>query len=211
MGAVQSEEDVINGGRHATHKAGKYLALDCEMVGKGPPPHADDLLARVSIVNFLGEQIYDSYVQPVSGSKVEDYRTHVSGIRRQHLQPDTARPFKQVQQDVFDLLQGKILVGHAVFNDLSVKIVVTYLSSDLLTLHSQWVQHRHPYEDVRDTSLYYPLRKSIGVEREGEYTGLKKLYFKAFEEEIQKDIHCPVRRPYCASDAIADAFLLVPR
>jgi RNA exonuclease 4 len=56
-------DDDINGGLHPTHRAGKYLALDCEMVGTGPPPHSDDLLARVSLVNFHGEQIYDSYVQ----------------------------------------------------------------------------------------------------------------------------------------------------
>ena len=61
-----------------------------------------------------------------------------------------------------------------------------------LTL-DQWVQHRHPYEDVRDTSLYYPLRQSVGIDREGEYPSLKKLYAKAFGEEVQTGIHCPVR------------------
>lgn len=56
-----------------------------------------------------------------------------------------------------------------------------------------YIHHRHPYEDVRDTSLYYPLRAKVGVGREGEYPGLKKLYKAVFGEEIQVISHDPVK------------------
>ena len=115
---LRTYHDQINGGLHTSHKAGKFVALDCEMVGTGPPPHADNLLARASLVNFHGEQIYDSYVLPPTGERIEDYRTFVSGIKPSHLRPGYARAFAEVQTDVASLLQGRVLVGHALRNDL---------------------------------------------------------------------------------------------
>jgi RNA exonuclease 4 len=44
----------------------------------------ENMLARVSIVNQLGQCLYDKYVQPTE--PVVDYRTSVSGITEQHLQ-----------------------------------------------------------------------------------------------------------------------------
>ncbi|ORX35555.1 ribonuclease H-like domain-containing protein [Kockovaella imperatae] len=145
----------------------RYIAMDCETVRT----RAGHVLAKVGMVDHFGTEIYQSYVF-VDRRNVTDWITRVHGIKPGDL--DDAPRFQEVQAKIKEILKDKILVGHAVFNDLS------------------WVQHRHPYEDVRDTCLYYPLRKSIGVEREGEYPGLKKLYLKAFGEEIQKDIHCPV-------------------
>lgn len=55
------------------------------------------------------------------------------------------------------------------------------------------MQHRHPYEDVRDTSLYYPLRKLMGVEREGEHPSLRKMSLKVLDRVIQGGSHDPVR------------------
>ncbi|QIW99737.1 hypothetical protein AMS68_005255 [Peltaster fructicola] len=161
-----SAKDKVNAGRHSKNKAGKYLALDCEMVGTGPPPHSDDVLARVSIVNFHGEQIYDSYVQTIPGIDVEDYRTHVSGIREEHMRPGTARPFAQVQKEIAELLDGRILVGHALKKDL------------------QALQLNIPQRDIRDTSRH----KAFRVEsRDARATML--LYKKektAFEEESRR-------------------------
>jgi RNA exonuclease 4 len=151
LGSATKFKDDINGGLHPTHKAGKYLSLDCEMVGIGPPPHEDHMLARVSLVNFHGEQIYDSYVLPQF--KVEDYRTHVSGISPSHLKPGCARHFSEVQRDVATLLRDRILVGHALKGDLQV----------LLLTHAQ--------RDVRDTSRYPKFR----IESKGKPPALRKL------------------------------------
>lgn len=134
---TSSSSDEINGGLHPSHKSGKYIALDCEMVGTGPPPdHADNLLARVSVVNFHGEQLYDSYVLPLPGIEVADYRTEYSGIRPHHLRPSNARTFTNVQRDIAALMQDRILVGHALRNDLAVLML------------------SHPARDIRDTSRH---------------------------------------------------------
>lgn len=164
-------DDTINGGLHPTHRAGKYLALDCEMVGTGPPPHTDDLLARVSLVNFHGEQIYDSYVLPPSKhDRVGDYRTHVSGITPWHLRPDYARPFLEVQRTVAELLNDKILVGHALKKDMEA------------------LQLTHPKRDVRDTSRYAPFR----IESRGKPPALRNLAKSELGLVIQTGEHSSV-------------------
>ncbi|GAB7362228.1 hypothetical protein MBLNU230_g2253t1 [Neophaeotheca triangularis] len=145
--------DTPNSGLHPTNKPGKYLSLDCEMVGTGPPPHSDSLLARASVVNYHGQQIYDSYVLPPQNEKITDYRTFVSGIKPSHLRPGVARPFPEVQEQIADLLQGRVLVGHALRNDLRVLML------------------GHPARDIRDTSRYAGFR----VESKGKPPALRVL------------------------------------
>ncbi|KAK0645492.1 RNA exonuclease 4 [Cercophora newfieldiana] len=94
---------------------GKYLAIDCEMVGIGTGGH-ESALARVSVVDFHGKQVYDSYVRP--REKVTDWRTHVSGIAPKHMA--TARSFEEVQGEVAGLLKDRVVVGHDVKHDLQV-------------------------------------------------------------------------------------------
>lgn len=165
-----SGESLVNQGLHPTHKPGKYLALDCEMVGTGPPPSNDNILARVSIVNYHGEQVYDSFVQPLPGVEVTDYRTFVSGIRPQHLRADVARPFSEVQQEVAKLLEGKVLVGHALRNDLAVLLL------------------SHPKRDIRDTARHANFRKTSM----GRTPALRKLAKDYLGMEIQGGEHSSV-------------------
>lgn len=162
--------DTPNSGLHSTHKLGKYLALDCEMVGTGPPPHSDNLLARASVVNFHGEQIYDSYVQAPPKARVEDYRTHVSGIKPHHMRAPYARPFAEVQRDVAELLQGRILVGHALRNDLNALLLT------------------HPKNAQRDTSRYPKYR----IESRGRPPALRKLAKSELGMEIQTGEHSSI-------------------
>ena len=61
----------------------KAVCLDCEMVGIGDMG-MDNMLARVSIVNQLGQCLYDKHVQPAE--TVVDYRTAVSGVTAEHLE-----------------------------------------------------------------------------------------------------------------------------
>ncbi|CAK7218347.1 3'-5' exonuclease [Sporothrix curviconia] len=121
-----AETDRENAGRTPNLAVGKYIALDCEMVGIGPDGR-EDALARVSVVDFFGRQVYDSFVKPQPGQRVTDWRTHVSGVSSRHLR--LARPFDEVRTVVEDLLRGedgegkqetRILVGHDVRHDLQV-------------------------------------------------------------------------------------------
>ncbi|XP_045145296.1 RNA exonuclease 4 [Echinops telfairi] len=93
----------------------RALALDCEMVGVGPTGE-DSMAARVSLVNQHGKCVYDKYIRPTE--PVTDYRTAISGIRPQDLQQ--GEELAVVQREVAGLLEGRLLVGHALHNDLKV-------------------------------------------------------------------------------------------
>ncbi|CAG8000983.1 unnamed protein product [Penicillium salamii] len=155
-----------NEGRSSTAELGKYVAMDCEMVGVGPNPDHDSVLARVSVVNFNGDQIYDSYVRPKE--MVTDWRTHVSGIAPKHMVE--ARTLEGVQKEIAEIMNGRILVGHAVSNDL-----------DALLLG-------HPKRDIRDTSKHPPYRKIAG----GGSPRLKVLAEEFLGLKIQDGAHSSV-------------------
>lgn len=156
----------INEGLSTNAEAGKYIGIDCEMVGVGPTPEKDSALARISIVNYHGHQLYDSFVLPKE--PVTDYRTFVSGITPQLLR--SARTLQEVQRDVAKLMDGRILVGHAVRHDL-----------DALLLG-------HPKRDIRDTSRYPKYRKLAS----GRTPSLKKLARELLGIDIQANEHSSV-------------------
>ena len=156
----------INAGLSPDAEAGRYIAIDCEMVGVGPTPAIDSALARVSVVNFHGEQLYDSFVLPKEA--VTDFRTSVSGITPQLLR--WARTLEVVQADIAKLLNGRILVGHAIKHDL-----------DALMLG-------HPKRDIRDTSRYPPFRELA----KGRTPGLKRLSREILGIDIQSGEHSSV-------------------
>jgi len=110
---------------------GKYISLDCEMVGIGPGG-ITSILARVSLVDFHGRQIYDSFVRPRPGEIVTDWRTQWSGVSARDMA--TAREFSEVQTVVAGLLRDRVLVGHDVKHDLAVLVLT------------------HPARMIRDTS-----------------------------------------------------------
>ncbi|EDX10411.1 RNA exonuclease 4 [Drosophila simulans] len=141
----------------------RYLAMDCEMVGVGHNGQ-DDMLARVSIVNRVGQVLLDKYVKP--RMEVTDYRTSVSGIRPQDIA--NGEDFATVQNEVVKLLHGRILVGHALGNDLAVLSI------------------RHPFHDIRDTSRYKPLCKLIS---NSHTPSLKRLTMAVLGQEIQTGEH----------------------
>lgn len=140
----------------------RYLAMDCEMVGVGNSGQ-DNMLARVSIVNSLCQPVYDKFVKPKE--KVTDYRTFVSGVRPKDLAK--GEQFEVVQREVAALLKGRVLVGHAVYNDLRV------------------LMFSHPKRYTRDTSSYKPFRKMFN----GSIPSLKNLALKVLAVDIQKGEH----------------------
>ena len=164
--------DIENEGVSETALPGKYVALDCEMVGVGPEPNRDSALARVSLVNYHGHQVYDSYVKRPPKVDVTDYRTAVSGIEPRHLHKDVARPFDEVREDLRILLAGRILVGHAVKNDLDVLIL------------------KHDKRFLRDTSKFSKFRAL--ATKAGWTPGLKLLTQKLLGAEIQTGAHSSV-------------------
>ncbi|TRX96709.1 hypothetical protein FHL15_002375 [Xylaria flabelliformis] len=128
----------VNEGLAPGAEVGKYIAIDCEMVGIGPTGQ-DNMLARVSCVDFHGKQVYDSFVIP--RESVTNYRTAITGITASTLRAPAARRFEEVQATVADLLKGRILVGHDVRHDLAV------------------LELSHPTSQTRDTARHSSFRR----------------------------------------------------
>ncbi|KAF2240061.1 Exonuclease, partial [Viridothelium virens] len=167
----------------------KYVALDCEMVGVGSTPDADSVLARVSVVNYHGTILYDTYVLPSDGVKVTDYRTAISGIQPEHLKPKRTESLVNlknqplaslysVQSTLDALLKDRILIGHALKNDLSALLL------------------SHPHALIRDTSRYAPFRALAG----GRTPSLRKLAKQVLGREIQTGEHSSVEDAQAAMD-----------
>ena len=139
-----------------------YVALDCEMVGVGVNESRSSL-ARVVIVDWRGHRLFDEYIK--QSEPVTDYRTFVSGITEQDLETATM-PLHICRMRVSKILSGKILVGHALENDLSA------LGID------------HPWWMIRDTACYEPFmsaRNSMLLPRK-----LKDLVYERLGKEIQE-------------------------
>ncbi|KAF4337679.1 RNA exonuclease 4 [Fusarium beomiforme] len=162
---LASAKDKINHGLTEGIEVGKYIAIDCEMVGVGPGGY-ESALARVSIVDFHGVQIYDSYVKPKE--KVTNWRTAVSGIDQKKMR--FAREFEEVQADVYKLLQGRILIGHDLKHDLEALIL------------------SHPGKDIRDTAKF-PGFKKYG---NGRKPALRVLAQQILGVEIQGGAHSSI-------------------
>lgn len=144
----------------------EVVAIDCEMVGIRPDGQRN-MLARVSIVNSKGETIYDKFVKPTE--QVTDYRTPVSGIRPEDI--ENGEIFLQVKKEVTRILQNKLLVGHALENDLRV------------------LRLKHPKHMIRDTSTYWKFKQLT----EGRTPGLKRLTLHFLGASIQEGEHSSVQ------------------
>lgn len=116
----------------------QYVAIDCEMVGLGYYGQYSSL-ARVCAIDWDGNQLLDLYVR--QAYEVTDYRTFVSGITEHDLTSSKAVELHDCRAQVEQLIRGKVLIGHALKNDL----------------HSLGISH--PWDQTRDTGKYEPFMK----------------------------------------------------
>lgn len=144
----------------------KAVAIDCEMVGVGLDGE-DSILARVSLVNLFGKCIYDKYVKPTE--KVTDYRTAVSGIRPEDIAE--GENVHLVQREVSEILQGRIVVGHAIHNDLKILLL------------------DHPKKKIRDTQKYKPFKTAVKSGR----PALRVLCREILNFKVQQGEHSSVQ------------------
>ncbi|OBA19107.1 hypothetical protein METBIDRAFT_33705 [Metschnikowia bicuspidata var. bicuspidata NRRL YB-4993] len=143
---------------------GKFLAIDCEFVGVGP--NDQSALARVSLVNYYGVVLLDTYVKPEQ--RVTNWRTWVSGVTPQHMR--NAVSYKEARERVKNIIDGRVLVGHAVHNDLECLGISV------------------PKHLIRDTSRFPEFKKQNG----GKMPSLKKLCRVYLNLEIQNGLHSSV-------------------
>jgi len=140
----------------------RFVALDCEMVGVGINSSRSSL-ARVVIVNWRGQRLFDEYIQ--QSEPITDYRTFVSGITEQDLQHATM-PLNICRIRVSKILFDHILVGHGLENDL----------------HALGIDH--PWWMIRDTAFYEPFmssRNNMLLPRK-----LKDLVYERLGKQIQE-------------------------
>ncbi len=119
--------------------------------------------------------ILDEYVLPQE--RVTDFRTAVSGITPKILK-EKGIPFKEVQKKVADIIKDKILVGHALKNDL----------------HALMLDH--PGKLLRDTSRYKPLKNPKTKKPQS----LKNLAKQYLNKDIQSGEHSSVEDAQCAME-----------
>lgn len=113
------------------------VAMDCEMVGVGTGG-TRSALARVSIVDSEGVVLMDRFVKP--DEPITDYRTHITGITAERLtRKDVMKP-EAAKEQAAALMEGKLVVGHALQNDFQV------------------LELSHPHALIRDTAIFKPLR-----------------------------------------------------
>ena len=153
----------------STAGATRVLAMDCEMVGVGPGG-ARSALARVCLVNEAGHILLDTHVSP--RERVTDHRTHVSGVAPAHLRG--APDLDTVRARVERLLDGRVLVGHALAHDLAALMV------------------SHPRAAVRDTARYPPFMRATAPGRKPKPRRLRDLAAEVLGLAIQGGAHSPV-------------------
>ncbi|CAL8263893.1 unnamed protein product [Arctogadus glacialis] len=151
---------------HAFTGLTRAVAIDCEMVGVGADGE-HSILARVSIVNHFGKLIYDRFVKPTE--EVTDYRTAFSGVRPEDIKD--GEDMKTVQKEVGEIMEGRILVGHAIHNDLKVLFL------------------DHPKKKIRDTQKYKPFRVRVKSSR----PSLKVLSREVLNVKVQQGEHSSVQ------------------
>lgn len=162
---LTAEKERVNEGLTKIEDLGKYVALDCEMVGIGPDG-VQSALARVSVVDFHGRQVYDSFVRPQE--KATDWRTGITGIGPSHMK--AARNFDAVQSQVAEILHGRTLVGHDIKHDLAV------------------LRLSHPRKDIRDTAKFQAFR----LYGNGGKPSLRSLAQGILGVDIQNGVHSSI-------------------
>lgn len=159
----------------AAEKA-RYVAIDCEMVGVGSDGRKS-ALARASAVDWTGRVLLDVFVRVPE--RVTDFRTRVSGVRPGDIKATNAGAVdhEECRRAVGALLEGKVLVGHALKNDLGVLLL------------------DHPRGDVRDTARYKPFMRATG--RSGGKLRPRKLRDLVYEQlgrriQVEGEAHSSV-------------------
>jgi len=105
------------------------IAIDCEMMQS----NIGQVLGRVSVVNYEGETIFDTFVcypEPINITNTDE---EFSGIDWNDIDPQNgAQPFSEVQVHLVELLRDRIVIGHDIQKDL--KVISMDLPSHILRL-----------------------------------------------------------------------------
>jgi len=135
------------------------------MVGVGPMGE-ESTLARVSVVNYFGAVLLDEFVR--QKERVTDWRTQWSGIRAKDM--INAKTFEEVQSAVAELIKDRILIGHAIHNDLKA-LLLSHPRAQIRD--TQLLAHRHGQSRSARPALRNLVRDLLGAKiQEGEHNSV---------------------------------------
>jgi RNA exonuclease 4 len=158
------------------------IAIDCEMMRS----NIGQVLGRVSVVNYEGETIFDTFVcypKPINITKTDK---EFSGIDWNDIDPQNgARPFSDVQAQLVELLRDRIVIGHDIEKDL--KAISMDLPFNIMRLQGvvQWPTPTTFSMKVRDTQKYSGYRQyaSRGA---NQGPSLKNLVLEVLDRQIKR-------------------------
>ncbi|KAJ6519741.1 hypothetical protein C8R45DRAFT_1048536 [Mycena sanguinolenta] len=159
------------------------IALSTVCVGVGPGG-TTSMLAYASLLSFpfanslRGEPLLDKFVLPTM--QVVDYREATTGIKSWQLFSKEAMPFNVLQQYIANLMRGKIVVSHSLWNDLSVLGIP------------------HPASATRDVALYQPFRNALRSPHQ--VIGLQTLCWQLMRRRCQEGLIDPSENARAAMD-----------
>lgn len=145
------------------------------------------VLGRVSVVNYHGATIFDTFVCYPEPIKITSTDEVYSGIGLNDIDPQNgAQPFSEVQVQLVELLRDRIVVGHDIWKDL--KVISMDLPSSILKLQQVGLQLPNPVTfniKVRDTQKYTGYRQYANP---GAHQGpnLKNLTLNVVNREIKE-------------------------
>jgi len=154
----------------------QFLAISCINVGVGPGG-TTSMLAQVSLVDYRGTEVFDKYVAPTM--PVTDYRTSTTGLTQERLHSGDVWSFDRIQREVANLIKGRVLVGHCIWNDLSVLGIP------------------HPAVLTRDVALYQPFRVALNSQQ---IIGLQTLAWQFMRRNCQVNQINPLENARAALD-----------
>ena len=168
------------------------VAIDTEMVrcrANSPPNNSPsdnenktDLVfvaAQVSVITLSGKILLNTYAKP--DLEIVDYNTAYSGITEEKLK--TAPALRHVRRLVLRAIQGKLLVGHAVYNDL------------------QSLGIEHPTADVIDIQQIPAIQLLVCKS----YPKLKHVTKLLLKRDIQTGSHCSLEDATATADIFSYA------
>ncbi|KAJ7125658.1 hypothetical protein C8R43DRAFT_1029835 [Mycena crocata] len=120
----------------------------------------------------------NQFVRPTM--EISDYRVASTGIHQWQLFSKDAKLFTSVQQEVARLIRGKIIVGHSIWNDLSVLGIP------------------HPAVHTRDVALYQPFRNALRLPHS--IIGLQTLLWQLMHRRCQEGLIDPSENARAALD-----------
>ncbi|KZO95941.1 hypothetical protein CALVIDRAFT_598641 [Calocera viscosa TUFC12733] len=144
--------------RLANWDPARVVSLDTQAVGAG---HGGTIpqLARVTLVDYHGQVIYDLWIRPQSP---------VTGPARNQTVPmDGVNliSFEEVQALIGEILEDRIIVGHSLWESLSI------------------LGLSHPAALTRDVELYWPFRNRLNLQT---HVRLQSLVWHFMRRHIQR-------------------------